>query len=64
MHSHACGEEAEILRSILDKHPHWERVMALWNLDETEGVIGEVLKIKVTMARSAVQHLKKQVLTH
>jgi len=52
MHPHTCGEEAEILRSILDKHPHWERVMELWNL-------AEVLKIKVTMVRSAVQHLKK-----
>lgn len=30
MHSHTCGEEAENLRSTLDKHPHWERVMELW----------------------------------
>jgi len=58
MHSHTCGEEAERLRSILDKHPHWERVMELSNLGETEGIIAEVLNIKVTKVRSAVNNMR------
>lgn len=59
VHSHTCGEEAENLRSVLDKHPHWERVMELYNLGETEGTIAEILNIKVTKVRSATQHLRK-----
>jgi hypothetical protein len=33
--------------------------MELWNLGGTEGIIAEVLNIKVIMVRSAVQYLKK-----
>lgn len=59
MHSHICGEEAKTLRSVLDKHPHCERVLELWNRGETEGVIAEVLQIKVTKVRSAMNILRK-----
>lgn len=59
MHSHICGEEAKMLRSVLDKHPHCERVLELWNRGETEGVIAEVLQIKVTKVRSAMNILRK-----
>ena len=33
--------------------------MELWNLGGTEVIIAEVLNIKVTMVRFAVQYLKK-----
>ena len=59
MHPDICGDEANHLRIIPDKHPHQERVMELWNLGGTEGIIAEVLNIKVTMVRFAVQYLKK-----
>lgn len=59
VHSHVCGEEADILRSVLNKHPHWEQVLELWNCGKTESVIAEVLQIKITKVRSAVQHLRK-----
>jgi len=60
MHSHTCGEEAKKLRSILDKHLHWKRVMEICSLGEIEGIIAKILNIKVTKVRSAVQHLRKQ----
>jgi len=53
-----CAEEAKVLRSVLDKHPHWERVLELWNRGETESVIAEALQIKVTQVRSATQRLR------
>lgn len=59
VHSHTCAELAVNLRSILDKHPDWERVLELWNLGKTEGNIASALNIKVTKVRSAVQHLEK-----
>lgn len=40
VHSHTCAVEAENFRSVLDKHPHWERLMELYNLGGTERTYG------------------------
>jgi len=59
LHSHTCSTEGAILRSVLEKHPHWAGVLELWNKGATEGEIAKTLRIDVTKVRSAVQGLER-----
>lgn len=49
--------EVERLRIVLDKNPHWEGVLELWNKGYTEGKIAKELGVKITLVRSAMQYL-------
>lgn len=59
LHSHTWAAESAMMQSVLEKHPHWARVLELWNEGATEGAIAKSLRMDVTKVRSATQGLER-----
>lgn len=59
IHTHTLPNDSQRLRAVLDKHPLWEEVLALWNAGQTQGEISLSLSINLSKVKSALKQLRR-----